>query len=108
MKPSVILSTVACVLAGAALAVCLLHAGPQGPQGPPGVRGPSGPQGDPGRAAQASRFGICWSEFTQTGSGEVWVSSISIDQPVISSGVYTCPQGDTFVSIVPQPAQSAG
>jgi hypothetical protein len=95
----------ACLLSGAALAVSLTHPGPRGAQGPPGR------QGDAGTAAQTARLGICWSDsiFTQTwadGSASTWVNGVSLDQPVLSNGVYTCPQGETFVSIVPQPTQA--
>ena len=100
-------AVLACMLSGAALAVSVTHSGPRGAQGPPGR------QGDAGTAAQTGRFGVCWSapEFTQTwtdGSSSTWVSGVSIDQPILSGGVYTCPQGDTFVSIVPQSAQANG
>jgi hypothetical protein len=108
LKPSTILSAAACALAGAALAVSLLHAGPRGPQGPVGSRGPAGPQGNAGKAAQTARLGLCWSESFQNSGTVTWVDGISLDQPVLSDGVYTCPQGDTFVSIVPQPTQAAG
>jgi hypothetical protein len=102
--------TVAAVaLAAAALAVSVLHAGPAGPrgsQGPAGPQGQTGRQGDPGRTAQTSRFGVCWTYSTQTGSDGVttWVTSVDISAPQLVAGVYQCPQGETFVSIVPQPA----
>lgn len=93
---------VACVLAGAALAVSLAHAGP---------RGPAGPQGPPGKAisVQQARYGVCWtySMFTQNwsdGSSSTWVNGVNIEPPQISSGVYQCPQGETFVTIQPLPA----
>ena len=100
-SPGTILGAAACVLAGAALAFSLTHTGPRGPQGP------TGPQGHTGKAAQASRFGVCWEApaFTQDwadGSSDTWVSYVSIDQPQLQNGVYACPQGETFVSIVPQ------
>ena len=96
---------VACVLSGAALAVSLTHAGPAGPTGPQGVRGPAGQQGNAGRAAQTARLGVCWSYTTQTSSdGSVtWVNSETLSSPVLSNGVYTCGQGEQFVSIVPGP-----
>lgn len=91
----------AAVLAAAALAISLTHAGPRGARGAPG------PQGNAGAAAQTARLGICWSDsiFTQTwadGSSSTWVNGVSLDQPQLSNGVYTCPPGETFVSIVPQ------
>lgn len=94
-----IASTVACVPAGAALAVSLTHHGPAGPRGP---QGQQGPQGNAGKAATTARFGVCWSDAYQNSSTVSWADAVSIDQPVLSDGVYTCPQGDSFVSVVPQ------
>jgi len=93
-----IASITAAILAVAALVVALTHAGP---------RGATGPQGNTGQAAQTARLGICWSDsvFTQTwadSSSSTWVNGVSLDQPRLSNGVYTCPAGETFVSIVPQ------
>lgn len=87
-----VLSVVACVLAGAALAVSLLHAGPRGTQGPPG------PHGQTGRDAQVAHLGVCVQ--TQTSSGVTWVSDLS--PAVLMAGVASCPSG-AFTSIVPQP-----
>lgn len=103
-------SIAAVLLSVTALAVSLTRAGLRGPEGP---AGPPGVAGNPGKSAQTSRFGICWNApiFTyDTGAGNSynWVSSMSIDTPVLSDGVFTCPQGDTFTSIVPQPAPSGG
>lgn len=105
--PTKVMSAVACALAGAALAVSLIHHGPAGPPGARGPRGSAGAQGNAGKSAAESRLGVCWeaSNFTQTwadGSSSNWVSSVTIDQPQLSNGVYVCPQGETFVSIVPQ------
>jgi hypothetical protein len=94
----------ACVLAGAALAVSLMHAGPAGP------RGAAGPRGTAGQDAARARYGVCWSYATQASAdGSVsWVTSVSIDPAQLASGVYQCPMGETFVSIVPAPASAAG
>ena len=94
-------SIAAAILAAAALVVALTHAGPRGATGAPGLRG------NTGKAAQTARLGICWSDsiFTQTwadGSSSTWVNGVSLDQPELSNGVYICPAGETFVSIVPQ------
>jgi hypothetical protein len=105
-----IAALVACILAGAALAVTLLHGGPRG------LAGPAGPQGRTGKAgvsATQSRFGICWiAPVNQTlagiGAGYAAVAYVSIDQAIYDHGVYTCPQGDTFVSIVPGPVPTLG
>lgn len=49
-----IAAIVACILAGAALAVSVTHAGPQGARGPQGV---PGRQGQTGRNAQVAHLG---------------------------------------------------
>ena len=94
-------SVIACALAALAMAVSLLHAGPPGRAGIQGPRGLAGPAGSAGKSAQTARLGICWSVAYQDSGGVSWVGGVSIDQPVLASGVYTCPQGDTFTSIVP-------
>lgn len=106
-------------LGGAALAVSLTHAGPVGPagvagrNGAVGPAGPPGPAGATGQAAQTARLGVCWNAplFTQNwadGTSDTWVSSVSLDAPQLTNGVYTCPQGEQFVSVVPQDAPSNG
>lgn len=95
-------------LSAAALAVAASHSGPAGPAGPPG---PRGSQGDTGRAAVSARLGICWEApvWTQAwsdGSSSTWVSEVSITPAVYAGGVYSCPGGETFVSVVPQPSNS--
>lgn len=95
---AVIAALVACALAGAALAVALTHSGPAGPVGP------QGPAGRAGVSAAQSRFGICWQapvNESLVSAGYSAVGYVSIDQAIYASGVYTCPQGETFVSIVP-------
>lgn len=92
-----VVSVVAAMLAGAALAVSLLHAGPAGRSG---AAGPPGPAGKAASATRA-RYGICWVENFQTNSDITWISSVSIDPAQLADGVYQCPQGETFVSIVP-------
>jgi hypothetical protein len=94
-----IASTIACILAGAALAVSLTHGGPAGPRG---SRGPQGQHGTTGHAAQVARLGICWNDTYQTSGTSEWVTSIAITAPLVNDGVYTCVQGATFTSIVPQ------
>ena len=94
MKPCSVLSAVACILAGAALAVSLLHAGPAGPGGP---QGPAGPQGQTGRNAEVAHLGFC--DVGMAASMDVPV----LLPPVLIDGVASCPNG-SFVSIVPQPA----
>lgn len=102
-----IAALVACALAGAALAVALVHAGPPGR---PGARGPAGPPGPRGQAvtARQSRYGVCWSYTTQTSSDgtATWVTGVTVDSPQISNGVYQCPQGETFTTIQPLPVST--
>jgi len=52
-------------------------------------------------AAQVStaRLGVCWSSTTD--SSIFGVPNISLESPVLSGGVYRCPSGMTFVSVVP-------
>jgi hypothetical protein len=54
--------------------------------------------------ANLARLGICWSASYQSNNGISWIDSMTVDQAVSTNGVYTCPQGDTFVSVVPQPS----
>lgn len=94
----------ACVLAGSALGVSLTR------EGPPGPPGPRGPGGQSGKVAQADRLGVCWTappftQYWENGSSSTWVGAVSIDPPQVSNGVYVCPPGETFTSIVPHPAQ---
>ena len=100
-------SVAALVVAAAALAVSLLHVGPAGPRG---SQGPAGRQGDPGKSAQTARFGICWSYSTQTSSDGLttWVTSVSVSPAQVTNGVYACPMGEQFVSIVPQATGTGG
>jgi hypothetical protein len=90
-----ICATLACILAGAALAVSLTHAGPRG------LRGPEGPQGATGRNAEIAHLGFCYqSNYDSTTSD---VSGIYIGAPALTDGVPSCPNGQ-FISIVPQAA----
>jgi hypothetical protein len=103
-----IASTIACVLAGAALAVSLTHAGPRGLAGPHGQAGPAGKNGSTAQSAVTARLGTCWkAPATSNGAGAVRVTWVSISQPVLADGVCTCPDGSTFTSIVPAPSASA-
>lgn len=49
--------------------------------------------------ANGARLGVCWSS-TQDGN-TFDVQSISLSSPVLSNGVYQCPSGENFVSVVP-------
>ena len=49
---TVIMLVAAVALSGAALAVSLMHAGPQGPRGTQGAAGAQGPAGEQGPAGQ--------------------------------------------------------
>ena len=100
----------ATALASAALSVSLLHAGPAGKPGPPGPRGAPGPAGAPGKPASATRerFGVCWEADYQTQNGVTWINSVIITPAQISNGVYECPQGETFTSVVPEKSLLGG
>jgi len=101
VKPSAVFSAVACILAGAALAVSLLYAGPAGPAG---LRGPAGPQGQTGHNAEVAHLGVCWDMGTYLNSGATDSSfSGALTAPVLTAGVPSCPVG-SFVSVVPQSA----
>ncbi len=54
-------------------------------------------------------MGVCWNANYQTSSdgSTAWVSGISISPAQIQNGVYQCPSGETFVSIVPQPVNTS-
>jgi len=45
------------------------------------------------------RLGVCWSSTTD--SSIFGLPNISLESPVLSGGVYRCPSGMTFVSVVP-------
>jgi|SRR5579859_738855 len=106
MKVYSIASLVALGLAAFATVLSIFHGGPPGQQGP---RGPVGPQGNAGKAAQLARLGICWEATDSTSLQALSYDAIAymdIEPAIVSDGVYTCPQGMTFVSVVPGPAPS--
>jgi hypothetical protein len=109
-KPSTYFSLGALVLAGAALAVSLTHHGPAGARGLQGIQGPPGKTGATGQQAQTARLGICWSTTTSQDSysSSWYVDSVDVSSPQIVGGVYQCPQGDTFVTVVPQKPSASG
>lgn len=95
--PGTIPGIIACILAGAALAVSLTHAGPRGLRGTTGVRGPQGVQGQQGPAGPAGQDGqtpytsydqVCWTTATNQQTG------------VTGTYYYPCTNN---VSINPQP-----
>lgn len=92
-----IASTVAAVLAGAALTVSLTHSGPQGMTGPRGIQGP---QGVTGKNAQIAHLGLCWDLPNEIAAGTSDNYQEGITAPVLTDGVPSCPIG-SFVSIVP-------
>ena len=106
---STIASTTAAVLAGAALAAALTHSGPAG------IRGAQGPAGQAGKtvsitsqAASTARFGVCWGDtWGTTSGGTSYVTTVSLASPVLADGVFECPQGLTFTSVVPEPQQTS-
>jgi hypothetical protein len=104
---SAVASTLACLLAGAALAVSMAHGGPQGrdgrqglagSQGVAGLRGPAGPQGS---APREAGLGICYEDSQVTSGAVTYVNYVYIGQPVISGGVVTCTPGTTYVPVMP-------
>jgi hypothetical protein len=102
--PARIVSVCAVGAAVAAITVSFLHTSQRGPTGP---QGRAGPQGSIGKSAQLSRLGICWSAPASpslASDGVSGVGYVDIESAILDNGVYTCPQGDTFVSVVPQPS----
>lgn len=100
-----IASTAACILAGAALTAALTHAGATGPRGAQGQPGPAGKNSVISQTAQTARLGICYGDtWGTTTDGTSYVTTVSIASPVLSGGVFECPQGLTFASVVPQPS----
>jgi hypothetical protein len=51
------------------------------------------------KSASTARLGICWQSTQDSSTFDI--SQITIDSPVESGGVYSCPSGQTFVSVVP-------
>jgi hypothetical protein len=52
---------------------------------------------------QMKRVGICYSVDYYSADGDygTYADQVSIDQPVSTNGVTTCPSGDTFVPVTP-------
>jgi hypothetical protein len=98
---SAIASTIAAVLAGAALAAALTNTGPTGPRGLTGSQGQAGK--NISQTAQSARLGVCWdATYGNTSDGISYVETVTVAPPVISGGVYQCGQGLAFVTVVPQ------
>jgi Flp pilus assembly protein TadB len=49
--------------------------------------------------ASTARLGVCWSSTTDSTTFDV--QSVQFQAPVLAGGVYSCPSGMTFVSVVP-------
>ncbi len=49
--------------------------------------------------ASTARLGICWNSTTDNTTFDV--QSIQLASPVVTGGVYQCPSGMNFVSVVP-------
>ena len=93
-----IAAAAAVLLAAAALAVSLTHAGPKG------AAGAAGPAGHTGQNAEVAHLGLCINMAVQTGVVYLPVDTADpITAPVLTDGVPSCPAGQ-FVSIVPQSA----
>lgn len=49
--------------------------------------------------ASTARLGLCWSSSVDNSTFDV--QSVQLASPVVAGGVYECPTGMTFVSVVP-------
>jgi type II secretory pathway pseudopilin PulG len=51
------------------------------------------------RNASNARLGVCWETSMDPSTGDI--DAVTIDPPVKTGGVYACPSGQSFVSVVP-------
>jgi hypothetical protein len=49
--------------------------------------------------ANTARLGICWSSTEDSSTFDL--QSVQIESPIVAGGVYQCPSGTNFVSVVP-------
>lgn len=49
--------------------------------------------------ADDARLGICWSSTEDSSTFDL--QSLEVESPILSGGVYQCPTGTNFVSVVP-------
>jgi len=49
--------------------------------------------------ANSARLGICWSSTEDSSTFDL--QSVQIESPIVAGGVYQCPSGTNFVSVVP-------
>jgi hypothetical protein len=51
--------------------------------------------------AARTRMGVCWNVSYGSANGDygTYAESVSIDAPIVTAGVTTCPQGDTFAPV---------
>jgi ABC-type Na+ efflux pump permease subunit len=61
-------------------------------------------------SANLAHLGICWdaSYGTTSENDGPYAESVDVESPIVSNGVYSCPQGDTYVTIVPQVSKADG
>jgi len=50
-------------------------------------------------SANRARLGICWSSTQDSSTFDI--ESVDIESPILQGGVYACPSGTNFVSVVP-------
>lgn len=60
------------------------------------------------KAASSARLGVCYSYTSSSvsASGNLSPGMLFMGPPIISHGVYECPNGETFTSVVPSTAGS--
>lgn len=51
------------------------------------------------KQADSARLGICWSSTQDSSTFDL--QSVQIESPIEAGGVYQCPTGTNFVSVVP-------
>lgn len=53
--------------------------------------------------ANTAHLGVCWSVVYNNSNGVTWATNVDISPPIVTDGVYQCPQGYTFAAVAPQP-----
>jgi hypothetical protein len=83
-------------------------AGVAGVQGPVGQAGPAGPAGPPGKSTDLGIVGYCLNvQYENSPTLNIsYVSSVSLDSPVLVNGTQTCPNG-SFVPLQPTTSNRA-
>jgi hypothetical protein len=89
-----VVSVVAAIIAGGALAVSVTHAGPQGRAGTNGTTKVVTMT----RSTPQQTLGFCAAVTDNSSTGAAYVQSVFIEQPSIVGGVVTCTSG-TFIPV---------